>query len=548
MRITDTRKFLFFLIQTVFLLALLTGCRERVPEITSLEPRIGLPGDILTIRGDYFGKDQGDSYVTIAGTPPTTSSYISWDDTEIRVKVPEFGEAGLVYVHRGRTSSNPLLFANRATLPEKVQGPESGNAPLISSVDPPSGAIGSLIVIQGNNFGSSRENGGVYFSWNAESSPAAPADTNNQDSVEVFETEFGYELWSEREIRVRVPDGAISGNLEVRTSRGKSRPVYMEIAGKPGTKTFKDKKSYTFSYMVDLQIDQAASPNNLYIWMPQPVVSSSQRNIQLLSRNAQPFVENFRGTSLFQFIDVQPKARLGINLSFVAEVYAVETSIKNQAPVKLNTASQAGIIYTLPSTLVPSDDPNIKAKAMEITGKERYPFGKAQKIYEWLVSSAGIDTVPLTGGAIEALEEKRADSYRASLLFCALARAANIPAIPVAGVLVNRQMEATRHYWAEFWLDGFGWVPLDPTLGAGAAPQDFNLRDDRAKYYFGNLDSQRITFTRGECFLTQMTPRGRTAYRTRDYSLQNLWEEAAGGLESYSSLWSNVTITGIYAQ
>jgi hypothetical protein len=36
--------------------------------------------------------------------------------------------------------------------------------------------------------------------------------------------------------------------------------------------------------------------------------------------------------------------------------------------------------------------------------------------------------------------------------------------------------------------------------------------------------------------------------RTRDYSLQNLWEEAIGGLESYSSLWSDVTITGMYVQ
>ena len=64
----------------------------------------------------------------------------------------------------------------------------------------------------------------------------------------------------------------------------------------------------------------------------------------------------------------------------------------------------------------------------------------------------------------------------------------------------------------------------------------------------GSLENQRIAFSRGERFLNQMTPRGRIKLRSRDYSLQNLWEEAVGGLESYSSNWSDVTITGMYVQ
>ena len=149
---------------------------------------------------------------------------------------------------------------------------------------------------------------------------------------------------------------------------------------------------------------------------------------------------------------------------------------------------------------------------------------------------------------MEALEEGRADSYRASLLYCAMLRAAGVPAIPVSGVLVNRLQETSRHYWAEFWIDGFGWIPLDPALGAGAAPGNFNLPPNHGAYYFGSLDNQRIAFSRGEVRLSRMDPRGRTAVRTRDYSLQNLWEEAIGGLESYSSLWSDVRITGVYVQ
>jgi transglutaminase-like putative cysteine protease len=149
---------------------------------------------------------------------------------------------------------------------------------------------------------------------------------------------------------------------------------------------------------------------------------------------------------------------------------------------------------------------------------------------------------------VEALETKQADAYSAALLFCALARSADIPAIPVAGVLINRSQLSSRHYWAEFWIDGFGWVPLDPGLGAGAAPSDFNLPQNPESYYFGNLDNQRIAFSRGQGTLSPMDPRGRIAVRDRDYGLQNLWEEAVGALDSYSSLWSGITITGMYTQ
>jgi len=79
-------------------------------------------------------------------------------------------------------------------------------------------------------------------------------------------------------------------------------------------------------------------------------------------------------------------------------------------------------------------------------------------------------------------------------------------------------------------------------LGAGAAPSDFNLRQGHAEYYFGNLDNQRVAFSRGEHSISRMTPRGQITLREREYSLQNIWEEAIGGL-AYSSLWSNVTIT-----
>ncbi len=282
--------------------------------------------------------------------------------------------------------------------------------------------------------------------------------------------------------------------------------------------------------------------------MPRPALSASQRDVSLLSRSSAPFVDNYRGSSLFQFHDTHSGTNLDISLSYETDVYAVETNIRNTAVVRLNRPSPMGSAVSLPSALIPSEEQAVRAQVRTIIGNERLPFPRAQRIYNWLVSNVKIQVEPLLNNVTEALENKTADNFSASLLFCALARATEIPAQPVAGVIIDRWGIATKHYWAEFWLDGFGWVPLDPALGAGASPPDFNLREDHASYYFGNLDNQRIAFSRGEHFLPQMTPRGRIASHDREYSLQNIWEEAAEGLESYSSLWSDVTITGMRIQ
>ncbi|MDR0721529.1 MAG: IPT/TIG domain-containing protein [Treponema sp.] len=523
------------------------ACKEDAPFIHSIDPRIGMSGEILTIAGSGFGDEQHESYITIAGIPPTGSSYLTWQDERITVKIPALGGFGLVYVHREGKKSNPFLFSNRAAMPDLVQNQVLGLAPHISSIKPESGSIGTLITIQGSGFGASRERSGVFFTWNAEPPPTVPEVPYEPEVVEVFEMEFGYELWSEREIRLRIPDGAVNGNILVETPGGSSKPVFFTITDKPGTKTFKEKRSYTIAYTVDIQVQEAEVPNTLYLWIPHPVSSASQRNVTLLSRNRDPFAEHYQGTTLFQLTDLAANTSARISLSYLVDVYALETTLKSQSIRQIGD-SPIPTVYTLPSPLIPSDNPEIAAVANAIIGKERNPYEKARKLYEWLIQEGGIQGRPLHNSALDALGQKQADAYSGVLLFCALARAVAIPAIPVAGVLINRARISSPHYWAEFWIAGFGWIPLDPYLGAGLAPEDFNVHEEPAVYYFGNLDNQRITFSRGQEVLSQMDPRGRITVRNRDYALQNLWEEAIGGIASYSSLWSDITITGMYIQ
>ncbi|MDR0512394.1 MAG: IPT/TIG domain-containing protein [Treponema sp.] len=535
-------KLLPILCAFALIAAALTSCGNNGPRIESIYPTIGRLGEPLVIRGQGFGDFRGEYFVTIAGIQPTSSAYLSWGSDEIVLRLPDFASAGLVRVHRGRNISNAVLFSNEDSLPSlpRRSGEDSGINTRITSIEPDSAPVGSLVTIRGNNFGSSREEGVVFFSWNA------PPGTFAAEFVEVSSVELGYEFWSDREIRVRVPSGAASGNVKVQSLHGTSQLVPFQVTGMPGTKVFGPRRSFMFSYMVDVRVEQATVPNALYIWMPQPAFSAAQRNIRLTERNISPFVENHRGTMLFQLRDIPRRAVREIKLSYIVDVYAVETNITNLNPVPAAQRSPVHNAYTQASALIPSGNEEVRSLAAQIIGPERRPYAMARRIYDWLITSAGIQADSLPGGVLEALSENAADSYRAALLFCALARAVGIPAIPVSGILINSQLGTARHYWAEFWLDGFGWIPIDPALGAGAAPPDFDLREDHAQFYFGNMDNQRIAFSRGEHNLSQMTPNGRIVQRVREHSLQNLWEEASGGLESYTSLWSDVMVTGTF--
>ncbi|MDR1412117.1 MAG: IPT/TIG domain-containing protein [Spirochaetaceae bacterium] len=534
---------LFLLFAALFF----SGCEEEAPRIDSVYPPIGRMGKVLTIRGEHFGDEQDESYVTVAGIAPTSSSYILWQDDAISFTVPEFGESGLVYVHRGNRKSNAALFANEDAVPVPVTGPQAETGPRIVSIEPRSAAIGSAVTIRGNNFGAFREGGAVFFAWAAEQSPSAPAELSGPLSVPVSESDLGYEAWGERELRVRVPDGAVSGNLEVRTGRGSSQGEYFEVTEKPGSKVYRDKRSYAISYAADIRVTDASAPNTLYIVMPRPVSSASQRLGELISRKNDPFIENYRGVSLYKLNDLASNTGAEIAVSYLVEVYAVETSV-NASRIRSGRASALETAYTRHSPLVPSDNPLITRQASAIIGREQNPYQKARLIYNWLLKETDIRTESRQDDVLTALVQKQADPYHAALLFCALSRAAGVAALPQAGVLVDSSRATIPHYWAEFWIEGFGWIPADPALGAGAAPAAFNLRPDAASYYFGSLDNQRICFSRGETTLPQMESQGRVTARSRGYALQNIWEEAAGGLISYSSLWGDITINGVYVQ
>ena len=527
----------------------LAGCRPESPVIYAVYPAMGFAGGLLTIHGSFFGGERGVSYVTIAGAQPTGGAYEEWRDDMISLRVPEFGEAGLVFVHVEGRRSNGALFVNAAAMPRQAQGGRAGLGPAIDSVSPASGAVGSVVTISGSGFGNSRGQGAVFFSR----SSGGAALGSDRDLLEVSEAEFGYEMWRDREIRVRVPDGAGSGRLDVRTARGRSPPAHFEVSGGPGAKTFVDRQSFIIAFSVNIETLEAEAPNALHLWVPFPDASAAQRNAELLFSSPEPFILEYMGATLYRLENLEAHSAANVNLSWAVDVYGVRTSVQPQA-VARGAASPLRDAYVRACPRLPADDPRVRGLAASIIGGETNPYLQAGMIYRWMLENIAWEE-RVFGDVFYALENRRADAFLAAHLYSALLRSAGVPSRPVAGVLVGHGRQTANHYWAEFWLDGLGWIPADPVMGAGAVPPAFEFRADAhsagseaAEFFFGNLDSRRIAFSRGFADIPQMDPRGRAVTHERSYALQSPWEEAVGGLHAYTSAWGSIIITGMHAQ
>jgi hypothetical protein len=519
------------------------------PILESLEPSIGEPGGEVRLSGRNFGKTRGEGRVDVDGMVPTSGSYLSWSDTEIRLKLPPSFDSGLLHVVTRKGVSKAKLYMNRSRLPVLASDIiANGGGPRITSISPEEGCVGSLVVLAGSGFGESRGESEVQFAWSAESEgDFLTGDLPSPQSVSSPESDLGYESWSDKEIRLRVPDGAASGSVYVVAGGQKSKAAFFRVSPLGGRKSYTSRISYSFSQSVSINKVKASGPSELYLWLPLPAESSSQRLQKLLGREPEPMMESYRGTSLYRFAGLSTGVDKAVRQSFLVQAFSVETSFDAETPpARPQDPPALMAAYTAADPLVPSDASAIKSLAAKITGGEKGSLRSARLVWDWLGKNLAWTERGARERPLDALAAKRADSYSYAIICAALLRASGLPALPVAGYLVDPSLKAVRHYWVEVYLYGLGWLPLDPVLGSGASPGGLAAAWDERSRYFGGLDDRHIAFTRGYVSLAPMSPTGRRVSKDRRWSFQSFYEEAVGGLSAYSSYWGDIEVSGAY--
>ena len=535
----------------------LIGFRTKpVPEIVSVVPPVGSPGDLIVINGNNFGSSRDMGYVEIAGSKLTASSYISWTDNCIKIVLPANVQDGLLIVGTKEMRSKPALFANEVDIPVPVPAVQQVTKPIITMLSSDKVSIGEVLVISGNNFGDSKNQSTVLFTMDC-NNKISEADYRNmsmltENMISASENDFDYISWSNTEISVRVPDGAYSGLVIVDTGREKSDPKEITINMDAGRKEYLNKKIYLVQYTADIADVVTNDISTITLRCPVPFSCPAQPNVEITEVLPEPIIMNYQNNLIHQITKSRnntPKSLF--KQTFVLPVYEVRSNV-NSAKIGNYKDTEKNLLSGAlrADALVPADAAEVKELSVKITGKEKNPWTKAKLIYDYMCDNLSIVSKVRNGDSdpLDLIKKGNGDAYDFAVIYTALLRAAEVPAYTDGGILVNQDLQTQSHWWCEFYIENVGWIPCDPALGAGLEYKkwtDSEVEDEKA-FYFGNMDSHHILFSRGWSQLKPFSADNKIVQQPRSFALQSIWEEANKDTAKYSSYWSVPVVKGVY--
>jgi transglutaminase-like putative cysteine protease len=256
-------------------------------------------------------------------------------------------------------------------------------------------------------------------------------------------------------------------------------------------------RSFEATYVATVE-QVPAGLSRLEVWVPLPQDTPAQRITNVRVDSPYPGTvrrEKEFGNSYFYLSTDEPKSgKLDIRVTFAAERREVVSSRlaregRNESPEVLERSLREEKLVTL--------SPRVRELARRVTYGSETPEGKARAIYDYIVNTMVYDkTTPGwgSGDTERACDVAKGNCTDFHSLFLSLARAEGIPARFIIGFPLKPEPEGTvpgYHCWAEFYIPGRGWIPVDASDASKAA--DARRRD----YLFGNLDPDRVQFTVG---------------------------------------------------
>jgi transglutaminase-like putative cysteine protease len=278
--------------------------------------------------------------------------------------------------------------------------------------------------------------------------------------------------------------------------------------------------SFDFSYVV--RVEPPAGSRKVRVWIPLPSSDQYQTISQLQLKGPMKVQLHKEPTygDRYAYFDVDSsrvKPGFEIRLAFHVVRHERRSALASTSIVDSTGRFPKDVVPFLQADgLVPVDG-MIASLSREQTQGVSDPLQKARRIYDYVISVVNHDTVGADSGrgdALWAAESHHGDCTDVHSLFIGMARAAGIPArLAVGFSLPEGQKQGTipsYHSWAEFYMSGLGWIPVD----AWKDSQDPSNRDD----LFGALDAHRVMVSMGrDVALTPAPQVGRLRYIAYPY-------------------------------
>jgi len=258
-------------------------------------------------------------------------------------------------------------------------------------------------------------------------------------------------------------------------------------------------RSFVFTYEVHVP-PAPADMGQSHLWLPLPQSDEHQSisKLRIESRVAHKIgKESEYGNGYAVFAPAAAEAAAGYDVALRFEVTRHEYMRDLKAASGNATPANQTMLkrYLEPDKMVPLNA-TIAELARTQTEGVTQPIEKAHKIYNYVASTMRYDKSGEgwgRGDEMWACDSKRGNCTDFHSVLIGMMRSSGIPArFEIGFPLPEGKPEGDipgYHCWAEFYVDGIGWVPVD----ASEASKNPAKRD----YFFGAVDADRVRFTYG---------------------------------------------------
>jgi hypothetical protein len=258
-------------------------------------------------------------------------------------------------------------------------------------------------------------------------------------------------------------------------------------------------RSFVFTYKVHIPANpDVKGVDRLWIPLPQSDIHQSIRRLSIHTSVAYKLgKEQEYGNSYAVFSPKPAEISAGYEVALQFEVTRHEYVRDVKAPnAKAPAAAEAMLKrYLAPDQMVPLNA-TIAELARTQTEGATEPIERARRIYTYVASTMRYDKSGEgwgRGDEMWACDSKRGNCTDFHSVLIGMMRSSGIPArFEIGFPLPEGKSEGDisgYHCWAEFYIEGLGWVPVD----ASEASKNPAKRD----YFFGAVDADRVMFTYG---------------------------------------------------
>lgn len=267
-----------------------------------------------------------------------------------------------------------------------------------------------------------------------------------------------------------------------------------------------DPRTFLVEGSMSIPRDQLPDSGLLRIWVPVPIQSAAQTDPRVVGISPSdcvvypPATGCELGTAYMEVILDSLETDLEVSVSTLHTHYRRECLVDPERVGEYDREDPEYVLYTTygQNTVC---TPDMEDLAWEIVGDETNPWFQARMIYDYIVENIPYSFVPHMSLQVLGIPESvfchengHGDCGTQSMYFSALCRSLGIPARACGGMQLVPGVEGS-HFWAEFMLPGYGWIPVDVTV-AETADWSWQLSDEERRvfkdFFFAALDPYRM--------------------------------------------------------